>query len=84
MGRNVESVGKPTISRWSANPQRQLGNQHAKKVVDQVHPEVEMSLTNPEEHDLSFDMVRVNYINVDSGKSVTITKLESSMSQGQN
>ena len=37
----------------------------------------------PEEHNWSFDMVRLKYVNLDSIKSVLFTKLESSTRQRQ-
>ena len=60
---------------------RQLGNWQAKKVVDEVHQEDEISLTKQEQFDQRFDVVWVKYIYLDSIKSVILTKLESSTSQ---
>ena len=38
-------------------------------------------MTKQEEDDWHFNVVRVKYINLDSGKSILFTKLKSSMSQ---
>ena len=52
-------------------------------MLDEVHQGSKTSLETPEEHDQSFDAVRVKYINLDCIKSVLLTKLESSTSQRQ-
>ena len=52
-------------------------------MMNKLHHEGETSQGMTEEHDWSFDAVRIKYINLDNIKSVLFTELQSSTSQRQ-
>ena len=55
----------------------------AAQILNEVHQEGETGLEISEEHDQSFDVIMVKYINCNIIKSVLFTKSKSSTSQRQ-
>ena len=52
-----------------------------RKTIHDIGQENDISIDEPDEQDSSFDVVRINYINLYSIRCVIFTKLESSTSQ---
>ena len=72
---HLKAISKLT---WQ-QPQDQNGG----KMTHDIGQEGDLCIVELEEQDRKFDAVRVKYLNIDTIKSITFTKLESSTSQRQ-
>ena len=60
--------------------QQQQG-QHGRKMILNIGQDDDLLINEPDEQDRSFDTVKIRYINLDSVKSISFVRLDSTTSQ---